>query len=114
MQGPECFIDALEQGANVVIAGRTSDTSIFTAIPMMRDIPHGIAFHAAKILECGAASTVRRKYPDSMVAYLDQHGFVVEPPNPEMVCTPQSVASHVLYETADPFRLVEPAGTVVT
>jgi hypothetical protein len=114
MQGPECFIDALEKGAQVVIAGRTSDTAIFAAIPMMQGIPAGIAFHAAKILECGAASTVERKYPDSMVAYLDEEGFVVEPPNAEMVCTPQSVASHAFYETANPFRLVEPDGTVLT
>jgi hypothetical protein len=67
-----------------------------------------------KILECGAASTVERKYPDSMVAYLDEEGFVVEPPNADMLCTPQSVASHAFYETANPFRLVEPDGTVLT
>jgi hypothetical protein len=114
MQGPECFVDALGQGADVVIAGRTSDTAIFAAVPMMRGIPAGIAFHAAKILECGAASTVERKYPDSMLARLDADSFVVEPPNPEMYCTPQSVASHTFYETSDPFRLVEPAGTLVT
>ena len=113
MQGPECFIDALEQGANVVIAGRTSDTSIFAAIPMMRDIPHGIAFHAAKILECGAASTVRRS-SRTRWSPTSTDTAPSSSPDPEMVCTPQSVASHVLYETADPFRLVEPAGTVVT
>src|SRR6201994_2257 len=54
MQGPHSFIDALSQGADVVIAGRTSDTAIYAAIPIMRGIPKGIAFHAAKILECGA------------------------------------------------------------
>jgi len=114
MQGPECFIDALQQGADVVIAGRASDTAIFAALPTMRGIPAGVAFHAAKILECGAASVVERRYPDCMVAYLDEDGFTVEPPNPEMVCTPQSVASHTFYETADPFRLLEPGGALVT
>jgi hypothetical protein len=114
MQGPDCFIDALSQGADVVLAGRTSDTAIYAAIPIMRGIPKGIAFHAAKILECGAASTVERKYPDSMVSYIDHESFTVEPPNPDMVCTPQSVASHVLYETANPFRLVEPDGVLDT
>jgi hypothetical protein len=114
MQGPECFIEALEKGAQVVIAGRSSDTSIFAAVPMMNGIPEGIAFHAAKILECGAASVVERIYPDSMVAYLDEDAFTVEPPNPLMLCTPQSVASHSFYETADPFRLAEPNGTLIT
>jgi hypothetical protein len=114
MQGPDCFIDALDQGADVVIAGRTSDTAIYAAIPIMRGIPKGIAFHAAKILECGAASTVERKYPDSMVSYIDHESFVVDPPNPQMLCTAQSVASHVLYETANPYRLAEPDGVLVT
>lgn len=114
MQGPECFIDALERGANVIIAGRTSDTSIYAAIPMMRGIPVGVAFHAAKILECAAACVVDRPYTDSMVATLDHNGFTIEPPNPVMACTPQSVASHTFYETADPFRLVEPNGTLNT
>lgn len=114
MQGPECFMDALQRGADVVVAGRTSDTAIFAAVPIMQGVDAGIAFHAAKILECGAASAVERKHPDSMVAYLDDDGFTVEPPNPEMVCTPQSVASHAFYETADPFRVLEPGGTLVT
>ena len=29
-------------------------------------------------------------------------------------CTPQSVASHTLYENADPFALKEPSGTLRT
>lgn len=114
MQGPECFVDALQRGADVVVSGRASDTAIFAAVPMMRGIPAGVAFHAAKILECGAASVVERRYPDCMVAYLDEEGFTVEPPNPEMVCTPQSVASHTFYETSDPFVLLEPGGALVT
>ena len=36
MMGAEPYIRALEDGAEVVIAGRSSDTSIFAAIPMQR------------------------------------------------------------------------------
>jgi hypothetical protein len=114
MQGPECFVDGLERGAQVVIAGRASDTAIYAAFPSMHGIPESVALHAAKILECGAAAAVERMYPDCMVAELDEDGFTVEPPNPLMVCTPQSVASHAFYETADPFRLAEPHGTLDT
>lgn len=114
MAGPEPFQHALREGAQVVLAGRSSDTSLFVAVPAMQGIPMGVCYHAAKVLECGAASVVQRLYPDSMMATLDVEGFTIEPPNPAMRCTPQSVASHTLYENGDPFLLVEPGGTLDT
>jgi hypothetical protein len=60
MMGAEPFVRALEAGADVVIAGRASDTAIFAAAPLMHGFPEGIAWHAAKILECGAAAVVNR------------------------------------------------------
>jgi len=95
-----------------VIAGRASDTAIFAAIPLARGFPAGMAWHAAKILECGAAAVVNRKTPDCMFAWVRQDHFVVEAPDPALRCTPQSIAAHSLYENADPFRLVECSGTL--
>ncbi len=112
MAGVEPFVAALEHGADVVVAGRASDTSIFAAIPLMRGIDPGVAFHAAKILECGAACVTHRLHPDPMFALLASDGFVVEAPNPRFRCTPLSVASHLLYETASPSELPEPSGTL--
>ena len=112
MMGAEPFMRALESGADVVLTGRASDTAIFAAYPLMRGISEGIAWHAAKILECGAASVVSRTTPDCMFAWLHRDDFVVEAPDPALRCTPQSIASHSLYENADPFRLVECSGTL--
>ncbi|HEY9447829.1 MAG TPA: acyclic terpene utilization AtuA family protein, partial [Burkholderiales bacterium] len=112
MMGAEPFQRALEAGADVVIAGRASDTAIFAALPLMRGIPPGVAWHAAKILECGAAAVVQRKTPDCMSAWLRRDHFLVQAPDPSLRCTPQSIASHSLYENADPFRLVECSGTL--
>lgn len=112
MMGAEPWQKALAGGADVILAGRSSDTAIFAALPEMRGIPSGIAWHAAKILECGAAAVVNRKSPDCMFAWLRRDHFVVEAPNPEMRCTPQSIASHSLYENADPFKLIECSGTL--
>lgn len=114
MAGSEPFQKALKAGAQVVVAGRCSDTSIFAAVPTARGIPKGVAWHAGKILECGAASVEQRIYPDSMVAELDESGFTVYPPNPKMRCTPTSVVSHTLYENADPYHLLEPGGMLDT
>jgi hypothetical protein len=114
MMGIEPIQAALKAGAQVVIAGRCSDVAIYAALPVLKGIPKHVAFHAGKILECGAASVARRLYPDCMAAELDQEGFTVEPPNPALRCTPQSVAAHTLYENADPYNLVESGGALDT
>jgi Acyclic terpene utilisation family protein AtuA len=80
----------------------------------MRGAGAGPAWHAGKILECGTASTVQRKRPDSIFAWVRDDHFDIEPLDMEARCTPQSIASHTLYENADPFLLVEPGGTLDT
>jgi hypothetical protein len=112
MMGAEPFMRAIEAGADVVLAGRASDTAIFASVPLMHGFPAGLAWHAAKILECGAAAVVNRKSPDCMFVWLRRDHFQVAAPDPELRCTPQSIASHALYENADPFRLVECSGTL--
>ncbi len=112
MMGAEPFLRALDAGADVVIAGRASDTAIFAGLPMRSGFPAGIAWHAAKILECGAAAVVNRKTPDCMMAYIRGDHFEVEAPDPDLRCTPQSIAAHSLYENADPYFLTESSGTL--
>ena len=112
MMGTEPFLKALDNGAEVVVAGRASDCAIFAGIPIQMGVDPGIAWHAAKILECGAAAAVSRSSPDCMFATLRKDHFDVETPNPEMRCTPQSVAAHSLYENGDPYRLVESSGVI--
>ena len=112
MMGAEPYMRALEAGADVIIAGRASDTAIFAALPISKGIPEGIAWHAAKILECGAAAVVNRRTPDCMFAWLRRDHFVVQAPDETLSCTPQSIASHSLYENADPYKLVECSGTL--
>lgn len=114
MAGIEPFVAALDHGANLIIAGRASDTSIFSALPVMRGINPATVWHAAKIMECGAACVAQRKYPDCNFAIVTDDHFIVEPPNLEYVCTPESVASHNLYENASPYELIEPSGVLDT
>ena len=112
MMGHEPIAAAIENGADVVLAGRASDTSLFSTVPLMRGAGAGPAWHAAKILECGTASTVIRKRPDSIMAWVRDDHFDVEPMDLESRCSAQSVASHTLYENADPFLITEPDGTI--
>ena len=114
MCGIEPYIEALEHGAEVIIAGRSSDTSIYSAMPVMKGFNPANVWHAAKILECGAACVVQRKYPDCLFVRLNNEAFIVEPPNPEYRCDAVSVASHNLYENATPYELIEPSGVLNT
>ena len=112
VMGHEPITAAIEGGAQVVLAGRATDTSLFAAVPLMKGAGAGPAWHAAKTLECGAAATVQRKRPDSIFAWVRDDHFDVEPLDTDNRCTPQSVASHTLYENADPFLITEPGGTI--
>ncbi|MEA2985457.1 MAG: hypothetical protein QOD94_1711 [Alphaproteobacteria bacterium] len=112
MMGEEPFLRALDQGADVVIAGRASDCAIFAGLPIRMGVPPGLAWHAAKLLECGSAIAVSRPSPDSILVTFGEGYFDVEALDPEVRCTPQSVAAHALYENADPFRLTESSGTL--
>ena len=112
--GVEHFAEALRQGADVVLTGRATDAAIFATIPEMMGLPSGPSWHAAKVLECGAACVEHRTRPDCMVAVIDEEGFTVRPPNSEHRCSPQSVAAQTLYENSDPFLITEPSGILDT
>lgn len=112
MMGHEPIAAAIEQGAEVVLAGRASDTALFATVPLMMGAGAGPTWHAAKILECGTACVVQRKRPDSIMAWIRDDHFDVEPMDMDVHCSAQSVASHTLYENADPFLITEPDGTL--
>jgi hypothetical protein len=108
VMGAEPFQAALDQGADVVLAGRATDTAIFAAIPLARGFDPGLTWHAGKIAECGTASAEPRRRLDVLHIELGRESFVVEPLADDIRCTPFSVAAHQLHEVADPFTLVEP------
>ncbi len=58
MIGSEPIEAALGQGADVILAGRASDSALFAAWPLMHGAHAGLSWHAAKTLECGAACAV--------------------------------------------------------
>jgi len=109
LAGAEQVQAALATGAEIVIAGRTTDTAIISALPLARGEHPGAAWHGAKVGECGALCTTN---PTGGVILLefDRQGFTVEPLVENACCTPHSVSAHMLYENSDPFILYEPGG----
>ncbi|MFN3724089.1 MAG: acyclic terpene utilization AtuA family protein [Paracoccaceae bacterium] len=109
LAGAEQMQAALQTGADIIIAGRTTDTATIAALPLLRGDHAGAAWHGAKIAECGALCSTN---PTSgvIVVDFDATGFTVEAMNEAALCTPHSVSAHMLYENTDPFILYEPGG----
>jgi hypothetical protein len=113
LMGHEPMTAALRAGANVVLAGRATDTATVAAVALDHGLPAGPTWHGAKTVECGGQCTTN---PAARGVFLeiDDTGFTVSPLEAETACTPTSVAAHMLYENANPFELREPAGTLDT
>ncbi|MEL7104880.1 MAG: acyclic terpene utilization AtuA family protein [Pseudomonadota bacterium] len=109
LAGAEQITAALNTGADVIIAGRTTDTAIIAALPLARGCHAGGAWHGAKIAECGALCATNPQSGVVMVDF-DEDGFTVTPLGAASRATPHTVSAHMLYENADPFILTEPGG----
>ncbi|SUB77921.1 acyclic terpene utilization AtuA family protein [Porphyromonas macacae] len=110
--GEELYIKALEEGAQVILAGRSYDPSVFSALAIKEGFPKGLAIHMGKILECAAITCLPGSGSDCMFGYLRHDSFVLEPLSPVRKCTTLSVAAHTLYEKSNPLFLPGPGGAI--
>lgn len=109
LAGAEQIQAALETGADIIIAGRATDTAVIAALPLARGCHAGGAWHGAKIGECGALATDNPGSGAILIEF-DAAGFTVQPTGAGVQATPHTVSAHMLYENADPFVLHEPGG----
>ena len=109
LAGAEQIQECINTGAEIILAGRTTDTAIISALPLMRGANPGSSWHGAKVAECGALCTTNPTSGVVMVEF-DKTGFTVEPMSKNASCTSETVAAHMLYENADPYILQEPGG----
>ena len=109
LAGAEQINAALATGADIIIAGRTTDTAIIAARPLAHGDHAGGAWHGAKIGECGALCATNPQSGVILVDF-DDTGFTVTPMADGAHATPHTVSAHMLYENSDPFILYEPGG----
>ena len=109
LAGAEQIQECINTGAEIILAGRTTDTAIISALPLMKGANPGSSWHGAKVAECGALCTTNPTSGVVMVEF-DKTGFTVEPMSKNASCTSETVAAHMLYENADPYILHEPGG----
>ena len=100
--GHEPICAALDQGAEVIIAGRACDDSTIAAYPIWQGADLGLAIHMGKILECGAFSAEPFAM-DVMLGTIHADHFVLEPGSLSRRASVKSVAAHSLYEREHPY-----------
>lgn len=108
--GTEPYIEALDNRADVIVAGRSCDTAIFAAPAVRGGFDRGLSLHMGKIIECAAMCAMPPTGRDCIVGVIRDDHFVIEAPNPARRVTPGSVAGHMIYEVEHPFLQEEPSG----
>ena len=114
MMGEGPFERALEEGADVVIAGRSTDPAIFVAPALRAGIPPGPAWHAAKSIDKGYLATDRPSDGSPVLARVHDDSFELEATRAGSRCTVASVAALTLHENPDPYRVEQPTGVIDT
>ena len=104
------IIELLKKDVDVIICGRACDTAIYAAPCIYEGYNEGLAFHMAKIMECGAMCSEPVAAADVMQAYIYDDYFELRPANPIRRCTVDRVAAHTLYEQSNPYLIYEPDG----
>ena len=104
MAGVHPFLKLLEEGSDVIIGGRSSDSAIFAAAALHKGYPEPQSYYLGKVLECasfcaepyGAKETVMGEITDDFVEVTAMAPF--------QRCTVASVAGHAMYERSNPFH----------
>jgi len=109
--GAEPIVEALRQGAQVVLAGRACDDAVFAALPILQGFEPGLALHMGKVLECGALASVPLAM-DVMLGTIRSEHFELVPGSQSRACTVASVTAHSLYERENPVRQAGPGGII--
>src|SRR5213593_824834 len=94
VMGAEPIRDVLKAGADVVIAGRSSDCAIFAA-PLL-EAGHSLAdaFFCGKAMECASFCGEPFMGKETILGRVDGTGVYLTAVHPDQRCTPASVASH--------------------
>lgn len=106
--GHEPIVEALENGAEIIICGRAYDPSPFAAIGIYHGKDPALSYHLGKILECGALCAEPGTTKDSILGTIKDDSFTVQSLNPARTCTEISVAAHTFYEKEHPYILHGP------
>jgi hypothetical protein len=104
VMGAEPIAAALQAGADVVIAGRSSDCALFAAPLLNAGLSPATAYHAGKLMECASFCCEPFMGKESIFGRIAEDDIRITAMHPGQRCTPASLAGHAMYERRDPYR----------
>ena len=103
MAGVHPFMALLEQGADVIIGGRSSDSAIFAAAALHRGHSEGLSYYLGKVLECASFCAEPYGGKETVLGEIVDGGVHVTAMHPNQRCTVASVSGHAMYERSNPY-----------
>lgn len=103
MAGVHPFMHLLDQGADVIIGGRSSDSAIFASAALHRGHSEANAYYLGKVLECASFCAEPYGGKETVLGEIVDGGVHVTAMHPDQRCTIASVAGHAMYERSNPF-----------
>ena len=104
MAGAHPYIDLLEQGADVIIGGRSSDSVIFAAPALRLGFPEAESYYLGKVLECASFCAEPYGAKETVLGEITHGDVRVTAMHPGQRCTVASVAGHAMYERSNPYH----------
>lgn len=103
MAGIHPFKALLEQGCDVIIGGRSSDSAVFASAALARGFPEAQSYYLGKVLECASFCAEPYGAKETVLGEITEDWVEVTAMAPEQRCTVASVAGHAMYERSNPF-----------
>ena len=104
MAGVHPFVKLLEEGCDVIIGGRSSDSAIFAACALHRGYPQAQSYYLGKVLECASFCAEPYGGKETVMGEISQDDVKVSAMHPPQRCTVASVAGHAMYERSNPYE----------
>lgn len=104
MAGVHPYLKLLEEGCDVIIGGRSSDSAVFAAPALHRGYPEAQAYYLGKVLECASFCAEPYGAKETVLGEITPDWVDVTAMAPEQRCTIASVAGHAMYERSNPFH----------
>ncbi|MCA1243431.1 DUF1446 domain-containing protein [Stappia stellulata] len=104
MAGVHPFRALLEEGCDVIIGGRSSDSAIFAAAALHEGFPDAQAYYLGKVLECASFCAEPYGAKETVMGEITPEFVEVTAMHPGQRCTVASVAGHAMYERSNPFH----------
>jgi hypothetical protein len=104
MAGVHPFVKLLEEGCDVIIGGRSSDSAIFAAAALHHGYPEAQSYYLGKVLECASFCAEPYGAKETVLGEITKDAVEVTAMSPGQRCTVASVAGHAMYERSNPFH----------